>query len=182
MLEPAQIVDFNLQTRRVVLRQLRRKISADPHARPNELVFTNNLLSKAPSRIIRKCSIREFGAEAIETGNRLPTPYDRDGAGDFFFVLTSSKVDNPLPNGRIHCGDDPTITLPPLEPGWDPTAPARVEKLKGMGIFCGGGSFDRGLEEGGAVDFHYAIDWAERAIHSYRANAHDSSKLQYNFG
>ena len=33
-----------------------------------------------------------------------------------------------------------------------------------------GGSLQRGLEEGGAVKFKYAVDWAERALHSYRAN------------
>ena len=62
--------------------------------------------------------------------------------------------------------------------GVDLIAPPAFEKLTGMGIFCGGGNFDRGLEESGAVEFKYAVDWAERAMYSYRANSREPGKMQ----
>ena len=83
---------------------------------------------------------------------------------------------------------EPTITgdigdsIPPLIQGWDPDADTPIPKLKGMGIFCGGGNFDRGLEDGGAVDFHYGVDYASPALHSYRASSQDPSKLQLYLG
>ena len=52
--------------------------------------------------------------------------------------------------------------------GWDPDEAPSLQKLKGMGIFCGSGNFDRGLEDGGAVEFKYAVDFAEHALHTYR--------------
>jgi len=52
-----------------------------------------------------------------------------------------------------------------------------MRKLRGMGIFCGGGNYDRGLENGGSVDFAYAVDIAEHALHSYRANAGPDTEL-----
>jgi site-specific DNA-cytosine methylase len=55
-------------------------------------------------------------------------------------------------------------------------------KLKGMGIFCGSGSFDRGLEEGGSIEFKWGVDWAERALHSYRANTREPQNLNLFLG
>ena len=72
--------------------------------------------------------------------------------------------------------------FPPLEPGLDLQALSNYPKLAGMGIFCGGGNFDRGLEDGGAVKFRYAVDWADRAIHSYRANVDDPKDVRFFLG
>ena len=43
----------------------------------------------------------------------------------------------------------------------------------GIDLFSGGGSFSRGLEEGGSVLFRWAVDWDNNAIHSHRAGAED---------
>ncbi|KAJ9627110.1 hypothetical protein H2203_003571 [Taxawa tesnikishii (nom. ined.)] len=87
-------------------------------------------------------------------------PYNRGGKGDLFFVLAETGNDNG-PSG-----------VPPFREGTDFSIPTALggSKLSGMGLFCGGGNFDRGLEDGGAVKFRYAVDWASPALHSYRAN------------
>lgn len=66
--------------------------------------------------------------------------------------------------------------------GDDISALPGPEKLFGLALFSGGGSFDRGLEEGGAVDFQYSVDMAPWAIHTQYANAKDSSKLYLYYG
>ena len=40
-----------------------------------------------------------------------------------------------------------------------------------MSLFSGGGSLDRGLEEGGAVVFNSAVDFSQHAMHTQRANS-----------
>lgn len=154
-LEPARIVSFDPDKQRVHVRLFGRKREmVDPTARPNELI-PGELRDKPADKIIRKCHIKTFTAEQIAK-KELPAPYDRDGAGDYFY-LARDKSRHDQSQAFVE--------------GWDPNAQAK-SKLKGMGIFCGGGTFDRGLEEGGAVEFRYAVDWAEKALHSYRANAH----------
>ncbi|KAK5138091.1 hypothetical protein LTR08_005889 [Meristemomyces frigidus] len=163
-LEPAQIIAFDYDKRRVTLRRLKRKeLSArnrNQDARANELELSDETYNKPPSSIVRKCHVRFFASEDIRT-KRIPTPYDRDGAGGYFYIAKE-------PSGTK---DANSKHLPPLTESWDPTNPTRKPKLKGMGIFCGGGNFDRGLEDSGAVEFDYAVDWARHALHSYRANS-----------
>jgi DNA (cytosine-5)-methyltransferase 1 len=50
-----------------------------------------------------------------------------------------------------------------------------------MGIFCGGGNLDPGVAEGGVVDVEYAVDYAEKAIHTYRVNASEDD-VKFFFG
>ncbi|KAK3718010.1 hypothetical protein LTR37_005436 [Vermiconidia calcicola] len=183
-LEPAQVVDFKLDSQRVILRRLRRKSHCDPTAKPNELLLTEDLYIKPPSMVIRKCHVRFFHADVVNEG--LPAPYDREGAGDCYFVVDTSNIEPPrLPDtSNMNEGEDSKDgpCLPSIELGLDLEQPPQRDKLQGMGIFCGGGNFDRGLEEGGAVEFRYAIDWAERAIFSYRANAKTPDKTHFFWG
>lgn len=155
-LEPARIVSFDQSKQRIHVQLFGRKHGQieDTTARPNELVL-GDLRDKPADKIIRKCHIRYFTAEQIAT-KELPPPYNRDGTGDFFYLARSER---------------PQDQSQAFVEGWDPNE-RRKSKLRGMGIFCGGGTFDRGLEEGGAVEFRYAVDWAQKALHSYRANAH----------
>ncbi|KAM3413936.1 hypothetical protein BST61_g10607 [Cercospora zeina] len=69
-----------------------------------------------------------------------------------------------------------------LKQSWNPRDSSSGTKLTGLGIFCGGGTFDRGLEEGGAVQFRYAVDLAEKALHSYRANDAEADSTTYYLG
>ncbi|EFQ31772.1 C-5 cytosine-specific DNA methylase [Colletotrichum graminicola M1.001] len=52
--------------------------------------------------------------------------------------------------------------------GFDPAKPFR--KLRGFDLFCGGGNFGRGLEEGGVIEMNWANDLNVKAIHTYMAN------------
>jgi DNA (cytosine-5)-methyltransferase 1 len=206
-LEPSQIIDFDLDKQRVCLRRLLRKQEFDENAAPNQLVLSDETITKPPSAIIRKCHVQFFVWDEVQRG--LPTPYDRRGAGDFFYIVRKRPSDTAAPPaGQTEGGDTDNdyeivnveamdnadiesqteeinhggIGFPPLEPGLDLNAPNSCPKLKGMGIFCGGGNFDRGLEDGGAVEFRYAVDWASRAIHSYRANVHDPENVKFFLG
>jgi len=167
-LESGQIVDFNLAERLVVLRRLQRQSAA---VRPNELLLTEDIFEMHASAIIRKCHVRSYPWDALREG--LPTPYDLNGSGDFFYTIE----DDQNPGMFTPATSTSTISdLPGIIDGWDPDGPA-TRKLRGMGIFCGGGNYDRGLENGGAVEFDYAIDLAEHALHSYRANAGPGAQL-----
>lgn len=151
-LDPALILDFDLTTERVVLGQLRRQSEMS-----NEVMLTDVVHTKPPGHLIRKCHVRKFERDVVAAG--LPAGYDRGGAGDFYYIVED-------PGKR-------STALPAMTEGLDLVAPPDFEKLIGLGIFCGGGNFDRGLEDGGAVDFKYAVDWAEKALYTYRANSRE---------
>ncbi|KAK3052630.1 hypothetical protein LTR09_006111 [Extremus antarcticus] len=170
VLDPAQVIDFNLELERVMLRRLHKRKLVEPTARPNELALTDEQYDVDPRRVIRKCHVRFFSEDVVAEG--LPVPYNRNGTGDFYFVIGQQEDSDEVSDAD---GVD-KISLPPLGLGPDIAGTAPTEKLTGMGIFCGGGNFDRGLEDGGAVRFKYAVDYAERAIYSYRANCTDSTE------
>ena len=192
-LEPAQILRFDNEKRRVMLRPLKRRSRFDPNARPNELVPSSELFSKPASKVVRQCHVRYFERHRIHRGE-LPIPYDQGGAGDYYFITgqeaSGSQMQTP-PHSSLDSTDEADdddddndsdrAAFPPIKEGWDPEAPS-IPKLRGMGIFCGGGNFDRGLEEGGTVEFRYAIDWDEYALNSYRLNAYHPDKMEYFLG
>jgi DNA (cytosine-5)-methyltransferase 1 len=172
--EPAQIVSFLTSDEgedgktSVWLRKMEFKSKDDSRARPNHLVLTDHLFTRPERDIVRKCNVRFFSPEQIESGD-MPTPYDRDGAGDYYILETPDQKDQEQYN------------LPPPAEGCDPTECPPKKQLEGLGIFCGGGSFDRGLEEGGSVHFRYAVDWAEKALYTYRANVPPADKDSVSF-
>lgn len=176
VLEPAQVIGFDRDRAKVILRRLDRKTRLDSNAKSNELLLTNDVFEKSPSRIVRRCHVRFFEPSTADAG--LPVPYDRNGAGDFYFILTSNNI----------ASEDETVDvqtsryLPPLKQGPDLAAIQQTEKLIGMGIFSGGGNFDRGLAEGGAVHFKYAVDYAKNAIHTYRANVAEEDDVRLFYG
>ena len=169
-LEPAQILEFDALQNLVRLKRLDRKerLAADvvPRPRPNELVLSNECLLVRPSKVIRACDVLY-----IEWNGIVPAPYNRDGAGDLFFVRRPAVHDaTPEPVLESSTARETADEIP-LNEGWNPLTRPTATKLRGMGIFCGGGNLDRGLEDAGAIEFDYAVDWDERAIHSYRANS-----------
>ncbi|RMY03116.1 hypothetical protein D0868_07625 [Hortaea werneckii] len=166
-LQPAQVLSFDVDTYMIEMRRLLRKSEIIcKRARPNELVLTNATYSVTPDRVIRKCHVQCFSQTDVLM-KRIPTPYNRDGEGDFYFYTGEDDKFNCLPSPNIISGLHSLVKQP---------------KLTGMGIFCGGGNFDRGLEEGEAVKFKYAVDWAERALHSYRANADEPDETHFFLG
>ena len=141
----------------------RNKDYGDVKAEPNELVFTDYFKIVPKAAIFRDCQVR-FYTEEDKQQARIPPPYNRQGMGDFYFI-TSQDLGGGEP------GLQPLEALPPslMKEGWNPEV-ALHTPMKGLDIFCGGGNFGRGLEEGGAVQFKWAVDWNQEAIHSYKAN------------
>ncbi|PFH55578.1 hypothetical protein XA68_17998 [Ophiocordyceps unilateralis] len=162
--EPCEVVTVVMQETRTSyqLRKLLRRRRVDPQAvtaRPNELVYTDSLFDSREESIVGRCHVRVFPA-----GSDIPTPYDRDGVGAYFYMTHREVV-----------GDDLERSLVPLESaprslrqGFDPTV--GIPKLRGFDLFCGGGNFGRGLEEGGGIQMNWANDYDDKAIHSYMAN------------
>lgn len=171
VLEPAQIVRFDEESQLVELRQLYRRtrdFADNPDARPNELVYTNHLVLVQPKFISRRCHIRFFSPAMKPT-----PPYDRDGTGDCFFIFH-----------QITAAGDLVPIDPPSEfhQGFDPNTPPEninIPHLNGMDLFCGGGNFGRGIEEGGAVVNKWAVDLDVPALHTYRANLRDPNTKLY---
>ncbi|GAB7360872.1 hypothetical protein MBLNU230_g0858t1 [Neophaeotheca triangularis] len=164
-LEPAKICDYDEPKRRVIVQPFLRKRTRDPCAAPNELVFgtDDDKVDIDSSSVIRASHIRVFpSSEAV------CCPYDRQGSGDYWYI-----VDTP---------DQVSDSSPLLKQALDPASPPQTKPLVGLGIFCGGGNFDRGLEEGGAVKFKHTVDWATNALHSYRANVDDTSEVNFFLG
>ncbi|KAF2200824.1 hypothetical protein GQ43DRAFT_481228 [Delitschia confertaspora ATCC 74209] len=142
----------------------------------NELVWTDEYITVPRRRVQRKCHIRFYTVHDIETRN-VPTPYDRNGSGDCWIVSSrlasrrGEQVLQPL---------DPSILDPQvLQQGFDPNAPASegCKPLRGLSVFSGGGNLDRGIEEGGGVEFTHAVDIEAPAIHTQKANARNPEKF-----
>ncbi|KAF2152601.1 S-adenosyl-L-methionine-dependent methyltransferase [Myriangium duriaei CBS 260.36] len=154
MLRPAQILDFLPRQRRVLLRQL------PPVAgrQQNRVNFSTNTFSLSPGLLKRHCQIMGFPDVAA-----VPELYLRGGAGDLFFYIFEDV--DPNAYAAIKPQTDHVTT-----------------RLEGMGICCGGGSLDRGLEDGGATKFKHAIDYDANAIHTYRANTINPESVNFFLG
>ncbi|KAL7790179.1 hypothetical protein V8C43DRAFT_323194 [Trichoderma afarasin] len=140
-------------------RRLLRRHKVDPtarDARPNELIYSEQTCKVSRDQILGPCSVRFF-----RDGYKIPTPYDYDGTGNLFYIthrqITADGVCIPLKESPIslHQGSDPLQEL---------------QKLRGLDLFCGGGNFGRGLEDGGGIEMKWANDYDAKAIHTYMAN------------
>ncbi|MBE3045366.1 DNA cytosine methyltransferase, partial [Candidatus Bathyarchaeota archaeon] len=152
-LEPFELVDIDTLSRKATLRYLRRRHTLEKkNFRPNEVVYTDELVERALSAVKRKCSVH-----VQMDGGKIPAPYDRDGVGNLFFMTHFWDGQKCIPLEK-----QPTLNRPPSG-----------EKLLGLDLFCGVGNFGRGIEEGGAVDMQWANDNSDKAIHAYMANATD---------
>lgn len=170
-LEPAEIVEFadRVQIRRL-LRRGRDLGPGHEDARPNELVYTEETLFIPPSAVDRRCHIRFYTVEELNN-SQIPAPYNRDGNADAYYIT---------------CRQTQTKQLEPLRKpfpatlteGFDPRAPPVRPVMKGMDLFCGGGNFGRGLEEGGSILNKWAVDWDNTAMHTYGANLREPEATQ----
>ena len=150
----------------VRVRRLLRKSRdfGDRDAEPNELVYSHVFEEVLVEKIVRPCLVRFYKME--DRANRtIPAPYCRYGTADAYYIIFEQSV--------VDLGLRP-MTIPShlssLKQGFDPCEKPPVPKLKGLDLFCGGGNFGRGIEEGGAVEVKWAVDIDKHAIHSYRAN------------
>ena len=134
-------------------------------AEPNELMYTDIFEVISVKDVVRACHVRFYTAED-KVHCRIPCQYRRGGTGDFFYIMHH----RPWPGS--------------MKEGWDPTTEVQDTPpvMKGLDIFCGGGNLGRGLEEGGAVEFAYAVDYFKEAIHTYRANLSNPDKTDLFYG
>ncbi|KJZ71974.1 hypothetical protein HIM_08654 [Hirsutella minnesotensis 3608] len=146
-------------------RRLFRRAKVDPQARgarPNELVFSHTLAECKEQSITGRCHVRFF-----TTDSEIPAPYDRNGVGCCFFITHEQSVDQ---DGNARFA--PLEAIPEtLRQGYDPDLV--IPRLRGIDLFCGGGNFGRGLEDGGAIEMNWANDYDSKAIHTYMANVAD---------
>jgi DNA (cytosine-5)-methyltransferase 1 len=171
LLDPMVIQNVDRASGIIIVRRLLRlqrdcaELAAEahrPNAAPNELVLTNEYEEVAISRVQRRCSIR-FVSKSDILNDRVPFPYNRGGAGDLWYLsMGLTTVD----------GERRLMFLRSLPKTFQEGSDMMFnQKLKGLSIFSGGGSLDRGLEEGGAVEFQSTVDFSPQAIHTQRANA-----------
>ncbi|KAI1274827.1 S-adenosyl-L-methionine-dependent methyltransferase [Xylaria sp. FL0933] len=150
------------------MRQLLRRREVDKTARsapPNELVYSQRFLEMTDENIERRCIVRVFRID-----EEVPPPYNRDGTGDVFFI-THEEIE--LEGILMYCPLQ-TTHLGSFRQGFNPVN-TTTPKLRGLDLFCGGGNFGRGLEEGDGVEMLWSNDLWEGAIHTYMANA-DSNR------
>lgn len=142
-------------------------------ADPNELVLTDRSEVIPVAYVHRRCQVR-FYSEAEKAEQRIPSPYDRQGASDFYYITCQ---DMQTSGSGLESIRTPWPSF--MTQGWDPTSTPPQRRMRGLDMFCGGGNFGRGLEEGGAVRFDWAVDWYNQAIHTYKANlpAQNQTKL-----
>ncbi|KFA79069.1 hypothetical protein S40288_08163 [Stachybotrys chartarum IBT 40288] len=165
--EPCELVSSFGTGRETIwqLRRLLRRRDADPtarHTRPNELVYTQEMIRVATTQLQGPCTVRFFPAT-----DKIPTPYDRDGVGNFFY-FTHHRV---WQAGRSYVYLPLEACPESLRQGFNPKDDSA--KLRGLDLFCGGGNFGRGLEDGGAIEMKWANDYDSTALQTYVANIPD---------
>lgn len=168
ILEPAEIFHFDDSTSEIHVRVLGRRIALEDSskARPNELLYTDKTVPINPQFIHRRCHVRFVHAENVNAGN-IPVPYDRNGTGDCFFI--SSYLYGPDGEQGIQPFESDKFPQT-LRQGFDPDVPPNAPILNGLDLFCGGGNFGRGIEEGGVINMKWGVDIDVPAMHTYGAN------------
>ncbi|EOO02013.1 putative modification methylase protein [Phaeoacremonium minimum UCRPA7] len=163
-LEPCEITELNGKTNSigfVRLRKLLRRRSVDPQSQacpPNELVYTDEFAFVRTVKIAGRCWVRVFNPE-----DRIPTPYDRNGTGNFFYITHRREINDGV---AVYA---PLTDTPTLRQGFDPKQ--KVKQLQGLDLYCGCGNFGRGLEDSGTLKVNWTNDIWNVAIHTYMANA-----------
>ncbi|KAI9723628.1 MAG: hypothetical protein M1812_000928 [Candelaria pacifica] len=186
ILEPVEIVSFGqassqeaVQVRRLLRRK---KHFEDKEARPNELIYTDELYHIPVERLTdgdhcRRCYVRFYTPADLQQ-RRIPAPYSRDGTADAYYIVYRQAG----ASGTRRLEPIVDSTRMSLKQGFDPLSAPTRPPLRGMDLYCGGGNFGRGLEEGGAVQNCWAVDWAKHAIHTYRANLRDPDATELYYG
>lgn len=171
-LEPYEIIDYVKEGTRLmaILRQLlrRQEMPGQSARRPNELVYSSETHKVEAKNLERTCLVRFYREDEVEK-KAIPAPYNRDGTGNAFYI-TTRLVENAGRQELKPIHEDLPQTM---IQGFDPTAAPPRKPLQGLDLYCGGGNFGRGLEEGGALHNKWAVDYAKIPIHSYYANLKD---------
>ncbi|KAG4433357.1 hypothetical protein IFR05_011163 [Cadophora sp. M221] len=178
-LEPYEIVNYTTEglKQTAVLRRLRRRLDIDNTGEKNELVYTDQMEMVAVHKIQRTCLVR-FYTNFDVTQKLIPAPYNRNGNGNAFYITTCLVETNGKKSLKPIGVDIPKDLIQ----GFDPLEPPARRVLNGLDLFCGGGNFGRGLEEGGAVRNRWAVDIDRNAIHTYNANVDESEPTKLFYG
>ncbi|KAL9613252.1 MAG: hypothetical protein Q9167_002212 [Letrouitia subvulpina] len=160
----------SIRVRRLLRRQ-RDYLQDD--AEPNELVYTDRFATVHLSDVVRRCHVRFYTPQ--DKGN-IPAPYCRKGASDCYYIIYRSLSDKSISLGLL------SRPWPLMKQGFNPLLQHSKKPLNGLDIFCGGGNFGRGIEEGGAVKYQWAVDWFREAIHTYKANMSMTGNTKLYFG
>ncbi len=186
ILEPVEIVSFEQRNSReaVQMRRLlrRRRDYQDEEAKPNELVYSDDVYEIPVERLVdedqcRRCHIRFYALTDLQEC-KIPAPYSRDGTADAYYIIYR-QVGSGTMRRLEPIAESSMISL---KQGFDPLSAPSRPPLRGMDLYCGGGNFGRGLEEGGAVQNRWAVDWAKSALHTYRANLEDPDATELYYG
>ncbi|KAF2237298.1 S-adenosyl-L-methionine-dependent methyltransferase [Viridothelium virens] len=168
VLEPCILYSIGAEVeglQEVTVQRLKRLKAKIPSARPNELGWTEQICPVQATRVFKKCHIRIYTRKQREFG-QIPAPYSRDGTADCWYIsakILGSEGDSEIIE-YLQAG-----SRLPFDESFDPLRP-KAKPLLGLDLFCGAGSFGRGLEESGAVEMKYAIDFNKQAMHTYSAN------------
>ena len=181
-LEPVELVELAPKgsSSLIRVRRLLRRGRDYGHkgAEPNELVYSRKFENVPVKDIFRRCHVRLYTKRAKERKEIAPL-YCQKGTGDAFYILYK-EADSSIAGNELQELEEPfQITL---RQGFDPTETPAQKKLRGLDLFSGGGNFGRGLEEGGALQMEWALDWNKWAIHSYRANLQDPDRVKLFYG
>ncbi|KAI5922931.1 hypothetical protein F4810DRAFT_228497 [Camillea tinctor] len=143
------------------------------NAPANEVVFSQQRIEIPPERIARRCLVRAFRPD-----EQIPAPYNRGGTGNAFFI-THQEVHTDT--GDVTFAPLTADCLGVLRQSFNPASSQAMksQKLQGLDLFCGGGNFGRGLEEGGGIQMRWANDISSEAIHTYMANCKPNSCTPY---
>ncbi|GAM85739.1 hypothetical protein ANO11243_037470 [Dothideomycetidae sp. 11243] len=158
-LYPSQILDFLPAQEKVLVRLFPLAAQSRENGNRNEVCWSEETFLLKPEMLVRPCKVVGFASEAA-----VSKLFRRGGVGDLYFYIYNGKN----PNIWQDIDGSSSNALPTY--------------LRGMGICCGGGSLDRGLEDGNAIHFHHAIDYDSRAIHTYRVNAENPNKVNLFLG
>ncbi|KAK4161823.1 hypothetical protein QBC43DRAFT_346297 [Cladorrhinum sp. PSN259] len=176
--EPYEVVKYFKQASNMFffrLRKLLRRHIVDPvsKAAPNELVYTDKDIVVKPDKIVGECAVRFFRA-----GEDIPTPYNRNGTGNLFYITHRLDVKDGV-SAFIPYEQEEEFPAS-LRQGFHPSR-QKVQKLKGLDLFCGAGNLGRGLEDGGAVEMLWANDISVKAMHTYMLNVPDATNPPHPF-
>lgn len=186
ILEPCIIEEFLPLQESVRVRQLQRagRDFSCVEARPNDLVWTSNLVDVKAALVVRKCNIRFLIKHASCTGPacreceaKARSLYHRNGQADCF-LISKRLVEV---GGKVFAVDLLHAISTPMDLGQD-FANESSRRLPAMSLFCGGGNFDRGLVEASAIETKWAVEWDAHAAHTYRANLDDTDETSIFLG
>ncbi|KAF2670745.1 hypothetical protein BT63DRAFT_385133 [Microthyrium microscopicum] len=162
-LEPGIIDDIS--EHRIRIRRLSRLGSYFESSAMNELAWTENFLSLNPSCLSHKCYII-----FIKPRDKVPLLYDRNGQGNCFFISHVFK-------------DGAMVALEAIPSGVMKIGPSfeSVSRLplRSISLFSGGGNFDRGLEEAGAIRTTHVVELDQNAIHTFRVNCEHVDEVKF---